>query len=213
MGVIFRGFWRAAPSETPRYVLTEVTPPVAEPVTLAQAKIELRFGEADTYFDASLTAQIVAARKQVEKDTSQFIARATYDLIADGQAPYDGIFRIPYGPIDEITSVTIYDVDAEAFLVDEASYDFDGGFPARLILFTDVADPAFLAEIRDYRTTFIRFIGGPAETGPEGEGAYTAPEWGVQAIYRLMEYWKTKDPDMLTAYNFIVDSYKLLEVA
>jgi uncharacterized phiE125 gp8 family phage protein len=209
MGVIVRGWWPSASAVATHWSAPkEITPPVAEPVTRAQAQVELRID--DAYFNSSVDDLIKAARQQVERDTSQFIARATYELAVDG--PVGTVLRLPYSPISEIISLTVYDSEGLPVIADEDSYELDAdSVPPRLLLYE--GDPAFEVEIAPERSAVIRFIGGPKETGLPDSGTYVAPAWAVQAMYRWMEYTRTKDKDFLAAYEHLVNGYRLVEVA
>ena|SRR5215211_1482386 len=104
-----------------------ITPPVAEPMTLAEIKEDLRIDHTDD--DAKLTRMMKEARDWLEITLNQKLMTQTWDLILDA-FPTDEIF-IPFGPIQSVTQVA-YD-DAVTFLeviMDPAGYFLDNTSPA-----------------------------------------------------------------------------------
>lgn len=208
MGVSFPWPWPAATVESAHWSLREITAPTAEPITLAQAKTHLRIDAAETFFDTDITAQIIAARQQLEKEVSRFVARATYDLAFDSAA-YGGILTFPYSTISSITSLTVYSTTHVATVAAAASYRLDrDSIPPRLILYGDVSEPAYLVDVRTEQAAIVRFIGGP-------ESGAASPAWAVQAIYLLLELWRTPKPDPVVqlAYDRLVNLHRSMEVA
>lgn len=211
MGVTFRGWpWISARVEAVHWSLREVTAPTVEPITLAQAQKDL--GIDDTFHDAKITRWITAARQQVERDTSRFIARATYDLAFDG-VPADGILVPPYAPISSITSLTVYDVDDVATVADTDSYRLDlDSEPPRILLFSDSGDPIWDVSVRDQNAAVLRIVVGPDETEPGSGIPKASPPWAVQALVLLMSYWHRRDAADYDAYERVIGPYRLVSV-
>lgn len=116
--------------------LTLLTPPAAEPVSLAEAKTRLRIG--DDAHDAAVTLWIKAARERVERDTGRALLSQVWverrdgwtgDGQPDGRMMAFGTrFRLLRPPLIAVEAVTIYDAedapsewDPAAFFVDAAS--------------------------------------------------------------------------------------------
>jgi uncharacterized phiE125 gp8 family phage protein len=108
--------------------LKVVTPPAAEPLSTAEAKLHLRVDH--TSDDTLITALIVAAREHVENYLVGSLVeqtRAAY-LSSWPYAP----FRLPCGPVQEIDSVKYTDSDGtENTLSTDVYYLTPGGELAR----------------------------------------------------------------------------------
>lgn len=130
--------------------LTLVTPPAAEPVTLAEAKAHLRVEIADD--DALIADLVAAARQAAESHTRRALITQTWRLTLD-RFPgkplpwWDGVregadvpepanaIELPRPPLQSVTSVTAYD-DADAATVMAATdYFVDSDHePGRVVL-------------------------------------------------------------------------------
>lgn len=101
--------------------LTLVTPPAAEPVTLAEAKAHLRVEVTDD--DAIITALIAAARALAEQETGRSLITQTWRRTHD-QFP-DSV-RLDRGPVQSVTSVKYLEsVAGEQTTLSPASYIVD----------------------------------------------------------------------------------------
>jgi Phage gp6-like head-tail connector protein len=118
--------------------LLEITPPVEEPITLAQAKLHLRVDVADD--DALITALITAAREKCEAEVHRSFVTRSYELHLNGfpfsNAPTIsqlltseripclsyGRIKVPKPPLILITSITYLDNDGVPQTIDPALY-------------------------------------------------------------------------------------------
>jgi uncharacterized phiE125 gp8 family phage protein len=103
--------------------LKVVTPPAAEPLSTAEAKLHLRVDHSAD--DALISALIVAAREHVENYLAGSLVeqtRAVY-LSAWPYAP----FRLPCGPVQSIDSVKYRDSDGVEHTVSEDLYYLSPG--------------------------------------------------------------------------------------
>jgi uncharacterized phiE125 gp8 family phage protein len=98
----------------------------SEPVSLADMKAYLRVFHTEE--DAKITAMITEARKMLEYMTGLSLVEQTVTI----KTEIDGRFKLPFGPVDNILSVTVDDDDVSADVelnsIDdkgtlEASYD------------------------------------------------------------------------------------------
>lgn len=112
--------------------LTQLTPPAAEPVTLAEAKAHLRVSdEAD---DALIARAIAAARQMAETQTGRAFVTQGFRLVRDAW-PGGLCLELPRPPLIAIDAVRLYDAEGNATLWDAASYAADTRFaPGRLCL-------------------------------------------------------------------------------
>jgi len=101
-----------------------LTPPVNEPLTLAEAKAFLRVEHGDD--DAVIIALIAAARVHVEAMTRRALLAQTWRFVLDAW-PRDGRFAPRIGPLRELVAVRLVDADGEARAIDGESFFVDVG--------------------------------------------------------------------------------------
>jgi uncharacterized phiE125 gp8 family phage protein len=88
------------------YGLAQTTAPTLEPLTLVEVKQHLRLPVEVTDDDSLLTAQLAAARADVEDRTNRQLVTATWTLKADSFPYSTGIFILPRAPLATVTSIT-----------------------------------------------------------------------------------------------------------
>ncbi|MEJ1157997.1 head-tail connector protein [Prosthecomicrobium sp. N25] len=116
-----------------------ITPPAAEPVTLAEAKAHLRVDVADD--DAAIAALVAAARRHVESLTGLKLIDQVWRLYRDGW-PADGLVPIPLFPVSAIGPVVVYDAAGTPATLAPAAYRLDTrSRPPRLRLEAGAAGP------------------------------------------------------------------------
>lgn len=115
------GWQKMAETEISRALL--VTPPVAEPVTLAEAKKQLELASSDTAHDAQLSLLIQAAREQWETDTDSCCLTQTWKIYAE-EFDDDEIY-LPKRPVQSVTHVKYYDAANVQQTLSTAVYSFD----------------------------------------------------------------------------------------
>lgn len=149
--------------------------PELEPVTLVEAKHELRVDhEAD---DALIQALIRAAREEFEASTATALIDQHWRLSLD-RWPRDGVVMMRRGPVKEVTSVTVYGRDGEAMLLSPESWQLDGvGVPARLYL-RQRPEPGLAMNGIE-----IDFLAGYGEAGAD------VPDLPKRAILKLVAHW------------------------
>lgn len=96
--------------------------PVAEPLTIAEAKAHLRLSHDSD--DALLAGLIRAAREEVERDTGLALMVQSWRLAVDWLPP-DLWLPLRRHPLRAVTSVTIYGSEGEASLVSPSHYETD----------------------------------------------------------------------------------------
>lgn len=103
-----------------------VTAPACEPITLAEAKLWLRYTASDQ--DDLIVGLIVAARRHVESHTGRRLITSTWDLKLD-RFPWSLCpITLPYAPLSSVTSIKYLDVNgteqtwaSSNYIVDSAS--------------------------------------------------------------------------------------------
>lgn len=104
--------------------------PAVEPVTLVEAKAHLRITH--TSEDVLIGGLIVAAREDVERTTGLALIDQSWRLVLD-RWPKDDMVPLQRHPVKQVLSVTIYDSEGAASLVNPTQYQLDSlSRPARL---------------------------------------------------------------------------------
>lgn len=143
-----------------------ITPPAAEPVTLADAKLHLKVDTSDD--DALITRLITAARARAEWHTGRALNTQGWILWLDGWPPCS-VLEIPLPPLQSVSSVTVYAPDDSATVLDPATYQVDrASAPARLTLKATVLPPINLPAIDAVAAAFAAGYGDDATDVPAG---------------------------------------------
>jgi uncharacterized phiE125 gp8 family phage protein len=102
-------------------MLIVTTAATVEPVTLTEAKAQLR--ETGTANDTMIGALITAAREAVELETGRALAAAAYRWAStDAMAE---VMRLPLWPVATLTAVSYEDADGARQTMDAADYSLD----------------------------------------------------------------------------------------
>jgi uncharacterized phiE125 gp8 family phage protein len=91
------------------YSLAVVTAPIAEPITLADAKQQCGIADDVAAHDDMLRGYIAAARGTAERYTSRQLMQATYDLKMPCFPRGANPIYIPRAPLQSVTSITYVD--------------------------------------------------------------------------------------------------------
>lgn len=139
--------------------IIDLSPPLAEPLTLAEVRVHLRLDTQDE--DALLVALITVAREHLERETGLVLAIRDFRLCLDAW-PKDCILTIARGPVRQVTAVTVYDGEGEPQVLDLDGHLLDGeARPARLWLREVPAPGRVLNGIE------VEFSAGFGESGAE----------------------------------------------
>ena len=119
------------------------TAPAEEPVTLAEAKIQLHMDSDVTTEDALVTSIIVAARQYVESFTGRALVTQTWYAYLD-EFPCDDFVELPFGELQSVTSVKTKDYQGdETTLTVTTQYLVDSeSEPGRIVLPYSVSWPS-----------------------------------------------------------------------
>lgn len=98
-----------------------ITAPTAEPITLAEAKANLRVFGADD--DADITRMIRAARQMAEERLNRALMP---QVLAFGADAFCGSLRVPRPPLRQLDSITYVDVDGVNQVLPGSAYLVDG---------------------------------------------------------------------------------------
>jgi uncharacterized phiE125 gp8 family phage protein len=149
--------------------------PEAEPVTLAEAKANLKLDHDGE--DELISALIRAAREEVENTTGVAMIDQTWRLAVD-ELPQTDTLGLRRGPVKEVLSVTLYGADGEASLLDPAGYELDAlSSPARLHFASRPSD------LRAMNGIEVDFVAGHGEAGTD------VPDLLKRAVLTLVAHW------------------------
>lgn len=144
-------------------LLSLVSPPAAEPVTLAEAKLHLRVDSDDLSQDSLITQLILAARTMCEEYTHRAFYTQEWDYTADG-FPDEDVILLGKPPLQTVATLKYVDTAgvlqtwaASNYVVDRATID------GAIRLAYDVSWP----EHRElFNAVQIRFVAGYAAGTP-----------------------------------------------
>jgi uncharacterized phiE125 gp8 family phage protein len=109
-----------------------LTPPTAEPVTLAEAKAHLRLDTSDE--DALVTTLITASRARAEWHTGRAFVTQSWCLRLDGW-PVGDVVEVPLPPLIGVDEVAVTDADNVRSVLDPSCYRVDtASEPGRVML-------------------------------------------------------------------------------
>ena len=110
-----------------------VTPPGAEPIALAEAKLQIRVETSQTAEDGLIRSYIRAARNQVESLANRALVTQTLDLVLDDFPAGSIPIPLPRSPLQSITSITYVDTDGTSQTLSSSLYTVDtGSTPGRV---------------------------------------------------------------------------------
>lgn len=133
--------------------LRVVTPPAAEPVTLAEAKAHLRLEGTDD--DTYVEVLIQAARQHVEEVCWRGVVTQTWEAVLSC-FPSEEAVMLPGGNLASITSVAYTDGDGDAQTMSTDDYEADTvSVPGRLVLSYDAAWPSTRSQWDAVRVRYV----------------------------------------------------------
>jgi len=157
-------------------MLTVITAPATEPVTLAEMKLHSRIDGNDD--DALVTSLIIAARMQIEQMANTKLITQTLALSIDS-LPDSGILYLD-GPVQSVTTFEYTDLDGNLQEWDDTLYQVDiTANPARLMPIYDEDYPDILD---DYNSIVVTYVAGYGN-------AAAVPAIIKQAIKMLVAHW------------------------
>ena len=147
--------------------VSEITPPAAEPLTMAQLKAHCVVTHDND--DALLALYGRAARLYVEAVTRRLLITRTVEFWADGFPHCRRDLWLPRAPIQSVTWVKYYDQAGTLQTLSSAAYSLESpggefGQNARLILATDYQWPA--TQCRS-SAVMVRAVGGYGDEGDD----------------------------------------------
>lgn len=182
---------------------TLIIPPAQEPVSLEEAKAQLRVDGLDD--DAYIVNLIKAARQHTENVTWRALITQTWDVYFDR---FSSEIEIPLGQLQSVVSISYVDTDGITQTVDSSIYDVDtDSDPGKISLSHGQSWPM----IRPQRNAVtIRFVAG---YGNQSSVPFTIK----QAILFLVGhfYENRESSSMMTvkevplSFQSLIDCYQL----
>lgn len=140
------------------------TPPAAEPVTLAEAKLHLKVDTADD--DTLITRLIAAARARAEWHTGRAFVTQGWTLHLDCW-PGTGVIELPLPPLQSVSSIVTTARDGSTATLSPALYTVDtASAPARIALAANTAPPTNLRAIDAIAIAFTAGYGDATTVPP-----------------------------------------------
>ncbi len=142
-------------------MLNLITPPAVEPVTIAEAKLQVRVDHA--LDDLLISNDILVARETIEKRSQRALITQTWDYWLDA-FPTDDYLTIPLPPLQSITSIKYYDVNNTEFTLSVSDYFVDTkSEPGRVALADGASWPG--TTLRKINGVAVRFVAGYGAAG------------------------------------------------
>lgn len=127
-----------------------VTGPIAEPVTVAEAKKQLEIATNDATHDQHIASLIQEAREQWENDTGS--VTTTRSLVIKTQSIYDGM-RFPITPVSSVSLIQYYNTANQSANWSSSNYQLHAGKYLRIPSTATV--PATYARWDAWSITFV----------------------------------------------------------
>lgn len=154
-------------------------PPAAEPVSLAEAKLQARIdGDAD---DALVAGLISAARQWAEASTGRAFIHQTWQMWLDRWPDDGGFVSLPRPPLVSVSSIRVFDDSDSAVVWPVEAYFVDSARqPGRVVVRTGASLPI---PGRAANGICIEYVAG------YGTDSDDVPEMLRTAIRQLVTHW------------------------
>lgn len=164
--------------------VTVITPPAAEPLTLATAKAHLRVDFDDD--DATIGTLITAARLYCERWCRRTFPLATLRYTADRFPGNCGAIRLPYPPLVSVSSIAYVDTGGVTQTLAASEYTVDAASqPGRIVPAYSKVWPTTRGHIADVQVTYVA-------------GYASVPATVQQAILLLVGHWYANREGVVT---------------
>lgn len=138
-----------------------ITPPAVEPITLEEAKKNLRIDSNDD--DLLITSLIKQAREWCEDYQNRKYITQTLEYVLDSFPRGNAIVFYNSSPLQEVESIKYYDASRQEYLFDEINYIADlDGFVNRVVLDSGRHWP--IGELQSVNAVRARVVAGYGDT-------------------------------------------------
>jgi uncharacterized phiE125 gp8 family phage protein len=157
------------------------TPPLVEPITLAEAKAHIRITHSDD--DTYISTLMISARRLVESRTGLRLLQQGWFVFLDCWPP-DGVIALPLSPVSAIIDIITYgDLDTPS-TIDPAHYFLDAASNPNRVVFRQGRNPANPG--RRVKGIEIKLQAGFGAT------AAAVPQELKQAVLLITAHWFSK---------------------
>lgn len=180
-----------------KYSIKRTTEPASEPITASESKNHLRVPSGDTADDDKIALLLSAARQQVERDIRQSLIQQTWTIKFDD---FDLEFRLPYGPVQSVTSVKYIDDTGTQQTASSGDYTLDAySNPAVVRLDWDATWPSHRGDKRGVEIIYVAGYANAASVPDEIKAAI---------LLRLESLYDGETPQLKSAYEHLVQSLR-----
>lgn len=164
-----------------------VTGPASEPVSLDEAKAQLRVDGSDD--DTFISGLIAAAREHVEQTARRALITQTWHLSLDGWPSCDEI-ELPKPPLQSVTSLIYKDSVGAQTTLPTANYIVDSDSqPGRVVLAYGQSWPSgTLYPANPIQVTYVAGYGAASDV----------PAWAKQAMKLIIGHWYENREETIT---------------
>ncbi|KOA21149.1 phage gp6-like head-tail connector protein [Clostridium homopropionicum DSM 5847] len=185
-----------------------ITPPVAEPITLEEAKQHLRVdGNDDDFLIQSLIKQ---AREWCEDYQNRKYITQTLELVLDSFPQGNAIIFYNCSPVQKVESIKYYAVNRQEYLFDESNYISDlDGFVGRVVLNRGKHWP--IVELQSVNAVRVRVVAG---YGDSGDKVPEAIKWAIILQMKLLydDYRPEEKTKLEEARNALLSMNRVIPV-
>ena len=192
-----------------------ITAPAAEPVTLQEAKDQLRI--VDTAEDTKLALFITAAVAYTQEYLSRVLIEQTWEMILDA-FPYGGVIEVDLPPLISVVSIKYMDENDTEQTWDATKYTVDVDQPYNGLIYPAINES--YPSTRNYpKAVTIQFVAGYENGGASPPVlADNVPPVIHQAILLLIGHmWENRESTTLAVdvktipmgYDALLAMYKL----
>jgi len=166
-----------------------ITAPTSEPITLAEAKAQIRVthDNEDTYISRLITV----ARQSAETITGRALAYRTMELTLD---VFPEVIVLPYPPVEEVVSIKYTDSDDIEHTLDIDDYIVHTDMPTKIVPAYNTDFPS--VELKPIGAVKVRYKAGYKADGDDPE--FILPEEIKQGILLLISNYYEYREDILS---------------
>lgn len=177
-----------------------ITPPLLEPLTLAELKSDMRIDHSND--DATLTRTLAEGREWIERRLQTKLLTQTWEYIFDAFPATHVEIRLPFGPVQDIEQIAYDDAEGLEQIMDPGDYYLDAvsyNVNHQPWVFPTTGWPTTLEAINAVRVRFIAGYETAAEVPPT-----------IRAALRLKVRELFDGDDTISQVNNMLMNYDLL---
>lgn len=185
-----------------------ITAPTLRPISLAAAKLHAKIDHATD--DALIDALIVAATERAEHYTGRKLISQTWEYVV---SDFEDIMRLPFAPVQSITSIKYMDTDNVEQTLASSVYDLiDEALPPRVVLKYGQTWPSVYDAQDAVRIRYVAGYGDNPGQVPEGIRSWMLVR--IANMYALRDTLLAQGVTMLPAafIDSLLDDHSIPQV-